>query len=118
MKGISFTGIALIILFNFVSFMLIDSFAPISRVLSMGAVNLAIILVYFIMPLILNCDSPYKYATGIVNNIYIAVTMVFSIIFMIWPPVSCTWPMIIQVVILFVYILIMQAFIKAYRNAK
>ena len=118
MKGISFTGVTLLALFNFISFTLIDNFTPISRVLSLGAIDLAIVLVFFIVPMILNSGSPYKHACNLVGYLYIAVTLAFGIVFMVWPPASHTWPLIIQVVILAIYILIVQAFIKAYRNAK
>jgi hypothetical protein len=114
----NFSGIALLVLFNLISWLLVEDYTPISRLISWGAIDVSILLAYFFIPLLQRGKSSYASACNLIGNVYVFLTMLFGIIFMIWPPESYKWPSIIEVVLCVVNLVIAYAFIKADNNAK
>ena len=117
MKHINFAGIALLLLFNIIVYLLAEDFSHQSMLFSWGAVNVAILLSYFLLPAFEHGNSPYSSAHRLVGTVYVIFSLFIGVIFMIWPPAKITWPLIVQLTLLTIYLGIGISFIKADKRA-
>lgn len=114
----NFSGIALLVLFNLISWLLVEDYTPMSRLISWGAIDASILITFFIVPFLQRGKTSYASACNLIGSTYVFFTMLLGIIFMIWPPESYKWPLIVETVLLMGYIVIAYAFIKANSNAR